>query len=226
VIFTVPGAVERLLTADVAAEIAQTYGDQPVYPDRVLVDSAAEPSLRWPVPARRFPGWPGPVLVLSDENQGVCSWGVPLKMDSRVVVGGDMLEGGRTTVPYAASVQDFIAARRWDRQCLAREPVLMAQAAELDQATLSYLQRRLLEVLGTVGWPGQRQYRFEDEDHDVRVMLWAGASQCDWHVSATSRDPLVAVAAGLIELPSLRQALWSNDEAGTRMLSELRGRRR
>jgi hypothetical protein len=223
--FTVPGAVERLLTADVAAEIARTYGDQPVYPDRVLVDSAAEPSLRWPVPARRFPGWRGPVLVLSDENQGVCSWGVPLNGDSRVVVGGDMLEGGRITVPYAASVQDFIAARRWDRQCLAREPVLMAQAAELDQASLSCLQTRLLQVPGTGGWPGQRQYRFEDEGNDVRVMLWAGAGQCDWHVSAASRDSLMAVAAGLIELPSLRQALWSNDEASTRMLSELRGQR-
>lgn len=134
-----------------------------------------------------------------------------------------MLEGGPSTVPYAASVQDFIAARRWDRQCLAREPVMMAQAAELDQAALSYLQTRLLQVPGTGGWPGQRQYRLEDERNDVQVMLWAGAGQCDWHVSAASRDSLRAVAAGLMELPSLRQALWSNDEASTRMLSELRG---
>jgi hypothetical protein len=74
----VPAAVERLLTADVAREIAETFGDQLVYPQRIVVDSPAGPSLSWPGSSRRFPGWPGPVLVLSDENQGVCSWGVPL----------------------------------------------------------------------------------------------------------------------------------------------------
>jgi hypothetical protein len=49
--------------------------------------------------ARRFPGWPAPVLVLSDENQGVCSWGVPLDGDGRVLVGGDLFDDGQATVP-------------------------------------------------------------------------------------------------------------------------------
>lgn len=62
----VPAAVERLLTADVAEEIAATFGDQPVYPQRIVVDSPAAPSLESPHSARRFPGWPGPVLVLSE----------------------------------------------------------------------------------------------------------------------------------------------------------------
>ena len=39
-----PAAVERLLTADVAGEIARTFGDQPVYPQRILVDDPVEPS--------------------------------------------------------------------------------------------------------------------------------------------------------------------------------------
>jgi hypothetical protein len=116
----VPAAVERLLTAEVAWEIAETFGDQPVYPRRVVVGSPAEPSLRWPGSSRRFPGWPGPVLVLSDENQGVCSWGVPLDGNSgQVVVGGDLLDAGHATVVYAASIEDFIGARRWDHACLA-----------------------------------------------------------------------------------------------------------
>jgi hypothetical protein len=41
----VPAAVELLLTADVAQEIAVTFGDLPVYPQRILVDSPAGPSL-------------------------------------------------------------------------------------------------------------------------------------------------------------------------------------
>jgi hypothetical protein len=79
-VVVVPAAVERLLTADVAVEIAEVFTDTPVYPQRIVVD---RPQTERPGPARRFPGWPGPVLVMSDENQGVCSWGVPLDGDRR-----------------------------------------------------------------------------------------------------------------------------------------------
>ena len=217
----VPAAVERLLTADVAREIAGTFGDQPVYPQRIVVDGPAEPSLGWPGSSRRFPGWPGPVLVLSDENQGVCSWGVPLGGSSgQVLVGGDLLDAGHATVVYATSVEDFIAARRWDHICLASAPVLQAQAAELDQASLGYLRARLAPAVATAGWPGARQYRFEGQD--VRVMLWSLAGQCDWCISASSEASLRAFAAGLLELSDLRSALWSNDDSGARLLGELR----
>lgn len=217
----VPAAVKRLLTADVAREIAATFGDQPVYPQRIVVDSPAGPSPAWPGSSRRFPGWPGPVLVLSDENQGVCSWGVPLRESGgRVLVGGDLLDTGQATVPYAASVKDFIAARRWDHRCLTAAPLLQAQGAELDEASLGYLRARLAPAVATAGWPGPRQYRFEDQE--VRVMLWSYAGQCDWWISASSERSLKAFAAGLLNLPDLRSALWSNDDTGARLLDELR----
>jgi hypothetical protein len=128
VAFDVPAAVGRLLTADVAAEIARTFGDQLVFPQRIVTDSPAGSSPAPPGFSRRFPGWPGPVLVLSDENQGVCSWGVPSGGGGEVVVvGGDLLDAGCATVVYAASVADFIAARRWDHRCLSSGPVLQAQ---------------------------------------------------------------------------------------------------
>lgn len=219
---TVPDSVEQLLTADVADEIAQAYGDQPVFPARIVVDSPSEPSRPGAAPARRFPDWPGSVLVLSDENQGACSWGVPLdSRDPRVLVGGD-LDTGPATVPYAASVADFIAVRRWDRQCATRTPYLLAQAPGLERDQLRYLQERLAPGTETVGWPGPRQYRFEDARHDVRVMLWSGPEQCDWCVSG-SRDALRVFTTGLLALPGLSEALWSNDPDGARVLSELRG---
>jgi hypothetical protein len=217
----VPAEVELLLAGGVAQEITVTFGDLPVYPQRVLVDGPAEPSLSWPPSSRRFPGWPGPVLVLSDENQGVCSWGVPLGgSGDQVVVGGDLLDAGRATVPHAASVKDFIAARRWDHRCLSAAVLLQAQAAELDQASLGYLQARLAPAVATAGWPGARQYRFEDQD--VPVMLWSHAGQCDWWVSASSEGSLRAFAAGLLDLADLRRALWSNDGFSARLLHELR----
>jgi len=209
----VPAAVTRLLTTDVAGEIAATFGDRPLYPARIVVDSPSSPS-------RRFPGWPGPVLVLSDENQGVCSWGVPLGEGStQVLVGGELLDAGRATVRYTASIKDFIEARRWDRACLSG-PLLQAQATELDQASLGYLRQRLAPAVATSGWPGPAQYRFEGQD--VRVMLWSQAGQCDWWISGSNEPALEAFAQGLLSLPDLRSALWSNDDAGAKLLEDLR----
>jgi hypothetical protein len=218
-VVAVPAAVERLLTADVAAEIAVVFTDNPVYPERVVVDrpESARPGL-----GRRFPGWPGPVLVLSDENQGVCSWGAPLDGGrTAVLVGGELLDAGNATVKYADSVEDFIAARRWDRRCLAAGPLLQAQAPGLDQASLGRLQALLSPAVPTAGWPGSRQYRFEGQG--VQVLLWSAAGQCDWCISATAQEPLRAFTAGLLELPGLRDTLWSNDDTGARLLGELLG---
>ncbi len=217
----VPPAVEQLLTADVAQEIAGTFGDNLVYPERIVVDGPEGLSPSGPGSGRRFPGWPGPVLVLSDENQGVCSWGVPLDGGNYpVLVGGDLLDAGHATVTYAGSVADFIAARRWDYQCLRFGPLLIAQAAELDRASLGYLQARLAQAVATTGWPGSRQYRFERRD--VRVMLWSASGQCDWWISASTGPSLKAFAAGLLGLSNLRGALFSNDDTGARVLGQLR----
>jgi hypothetical protein len=196
------------------------FGDQPVYPHRIVVDHPDPAPPGRPGLQRRFPGWPGPVLVLSDENQGVCSWGVPSGGSEQVVVGGDLLEAGHATVPYAASVADFIAARRWDHRCLADGPVLQAQAAALDPASLGYLRARLAPAVATAGWPGPRQYRFGDRD--VRVMLWSQAGQCDWWVSAASPASLRQFAIGLLNLPVLRHTLWTSDEDGEQLLSQAR----
>ena len=216
---TVPPVVEHLLTAAVAVEIAEVFTDGLVYPERIAVDS---PASRRPGRGRRFPGWPGPVLVLSDENQGVCSWGVPLDDGSSpVLVGGELLDAGEATVRYAASVEDFIAARRWDRRCLTAGPLLQAQAPELDQPSLSHLGALLSPAVATAGWPGSRQYRFEGLG--VRVLLWSAAGQCVWWVSAAEEKHLRAFAAGLLDLPGLRGTLWSHDDTGASLLAGLLG---
>jgi hypothetical protein len=162
-------------------------------------------------------------LVLSDENQGVCSWGVPLDGSSgQVLVGGDLLDAGHATVAYAASVQDFISARRWDHACLSSAALVQAQADQLDRASLEYLRSRLAAAVATAGWPGTRQYRFEG--YDVRVMLWSYAGQCDWWISAADELPLRSFLAGLLTLSNLRSTLWSNDDSGARLLHDLRGK--
>jgi hypothetical protein len=66
----VPESVRSAVSADVAREIAMAYTDQVIFPDMVVIDLPEASN-------RRFPGWVGPVLVISVENQGVCAWGVP-----------------------------------------------------------------------------------------------------------------------------------------------------
>jgi len=40
-------------------------------------------------------------------------------------------------------------------------------------------------------------------------------------ISATAEEPLRAFTPALLELPGLRDTLWSNDDAGARLLGEL-----
>ena len=209
----IPAVVTDLITAPVAREIAEPYQDEVVFPDEIVVDDPEDDD-------RMFPDWPAPVLVLAYENQGVVTWGVPLREpDPPVLVGGDMPDGSTATFRYAANVATYVAARRWDRACLA-EPLVQAQAAELDADSLAFLRRILQEVLATTGWPTPHQYRFEGDG--VRVMLWSDSGQCDWWVSATDVTRLERIVRQLLDYSDLLTSFWSSDDAGTAMLQAIR----
>jgi hypothetical protein len=218
-----PAVLAEALTANVAEELAAVFGDQVTFPHRIHVEDPDDPQ-------RYFPGWPTPVLVISHENQGTVSWGVPLGDPSPpVLVGGDLdnpinPDGPEAdssgTVVYAPSVDAFIAARRWDHDCWSREPLVQAQAEVLDDDSLAVLRARFHEGLVTRGWPGHTQYRFEG--HRVKIMLWSGSYQCDWWLSGTDRGALAEVVTDLMDLSDLREALWSNDVDGDALLREIR----
>jgi hypothetical protein len=213
----IPAELSVTLSATVARELAQTYDDQVVYPDRVVVDRPEDPD-------RQFPGWPGEVLVITFENQGVCAWGVPLgHSHPPVLVGGELSDGAdysETTVTYTPSVDEYISVRRWDRDCLSGSPLLQAQAAELDPASIGFLRANFREVHPTHGWPAAEQYRFEGSG--VKIMLWSGKEQCDWWLSAAHAADLESVARQLLGLSDLRTSLWSNDVEGDALLSAIR----
>jgi hypothetical protein len=188
---------------DVAARAAEPYGDQVVFPDQTRIDEVGDPG-------RLFPGWPGPVLVLSVENQGVCAWGV--------LVGGELVGSGEATVRYARSIEEYVAVRAWDSVCLAPVPLVQAQAAPVEAATIERLNRSFSPAIATSGWPGAEQLRFQRRG--VRIMLWSAQDQCDWWISG----PLEEVRSALEEvatLSDLLEALWSNDEQGVMLLSSL-----
>jgi hypothetical protein len=174
-------------------------------------------------PDRRFPGWPAPVLVIADENQGVCSWGVPLGDPNPAVLVGGELSDGEGTVEYAPDVASYVAARWWDGWCLQREPLLQAQAAVLDEKSLAGLRSNFDQRPLTHGWPWHTQYRFERDG--VAILLWSGPDQCDWWLSAADDALLLEVVARPLDLSDLAESLWSNDVAGDALLRQIRGER-
>jgi hypothetical protein len=216
----VPAVLADTLTAGTAEEIAALYGDQVVFPQQIIVDDTDDSH-------RSFPGWPTRVLVIAHENQGVVSWGVPLGDPSPpVLVGGERDDSTNSpgTVVYAPSVEAFIAARRWDRTCWNREPLVQAQAAVLDDISLAVLRTRFHERPATQGWPGHTQYRFEA--NGVKIMLWSGSQQCDWWLSGTDTGTLATIITDLMDISDLRETLWSNDVAGDTLLRQIHGGRR
>lgn len=167
-LFAVPHAVRSLVTDEVAREIAQPYSDQVFFPERVLIDGPDSTD-------RRFPGWPGRVLVIAAENQGVCAWGAPLDGadDPVVLVGGEIRQRTgwvRGTTQYSSNVAEFVAARRWDASCLSQQPLLQAQAIELEAATFRHLRQQFSQKPQTPGWSGHTVHRFERRG--AKVMLW------------------------------------------------------
>jgi len=162
------------------------------------------------------------VLLLAIENQGVCAWGVPLDADDNppVLVGGDLGAGTETTVRYAADVDAYLNARRWDRACLSSGLLIQAQAEPVDPATLAYLRARYDELPSTSGWPGDLTYRFRTGD--VRIMLWAGPEQCDWWMSSPDAAQRAEATAALLPYSDLRSSLWSTDLAGQALVDRAR----
>jgi hypothetical protein len=210
-------SLRLLVTSEVARELASTFGDQVVFPDRIVIDRPGAPD-------RRFPGWPTSVLLLLVENQGVCAWGVPLDdPDPPVLVGGDLAAGvDETTVRHAGSVEGFVAARRWDHECLNQELVIQAQAATLDRQSLELVRGWYEEQPSTTGWPGAVQYRFERDG--LRILLWSSPDQCDWWISSARPEQLPEAVEQLMSLSDLRTSLWSNEPSGEVLLDQIRGK--
>ncbi len=194
-------AAERTLTGDVAQELAGVYGDLFVFPENQRLES--------------FPGCDVDLLLLAYENQHICMWGLALEGPNagRVLVG---LEGsdGATSLVYVESIEEFVAARRWDGDCL-RGPLVQAQGQAIDAASLRWLESRFVEAMPTYGWPCEENRRFEG--HGLKVMIWICEDQTDWYISG-SETALRANLPAIAELSDLSAALWSDDEVGLAVL--------
>lgn len=161
----------------------------------------------------------GRMLQFMVENQGVCTWGIPLDAgdDPAVLVAVDPDFEWRA---HAASFSTFIACQVWDYEKVHSGVLLTAQASELAAVDLELLRRRFREKTTTHGWPTKNIFRFERED--ARVIVWDGDGQADWWISAHSEENIAALAGELWGCGDLCTSLYGVEERGERIVRLLR----
>jgi hypothetical protein len=162
----------------------------------------------------------GRMLQFMLENQGVCTWGIPLDAgdDPPVLVAVDPDFEWRA---HVASFSAFIACQIWDYAKVYTGVLLAAQSTELAPTDLAFLRHRFRQRTTTHGWPTRNTFRFERDD-DARVIVCDGDGQADWWLSARSEETLTALARELSRCADLSTSLYGVDERGERALRALR----
>jgi hypothetical protein len=120
-----------------------------------------------------------PVVVIQEENQGNCRWGVLLDGSEDPPVLAETSTGDGDPVPpkvwqfYSEHFSTFVYTRVWDwsAPCWDRDAChLEARDQPLTPADLAYLQQQFTEAPRTYGWPATTIYRFAGDD--VRLLIW------------------------------------------------------
>lgn len=156
------------------------------------------------------------LLPFMIENQGVCTWALPLDAgdDPHVLVEVD----SGTPPVWETTAGSFSA---W-LSCQVEDAILRdactfaAQAPELDDAGLQMLRCSFAEGQRTYAWPGRVNYRFSNADG--KLLLWNWQGQCDWWISTAPDVSACDVLDKVRSLPGLADALYSLDHRGSTAL--------
>lgn len=173
----VPAALRELLTSKCWPSFLSHFSrcDQPIEVNELLES-------RWP----GYDPTANRILPFMIENQGVCTWAVPLdgSEDPEVMIEVD--SGNPPTWQHASpSFSTWLRCQVLDRRLLDKA-LFAAQAEPLDEPTLAALERAFDEEPRTFAWPGRTQYRFRSTLGEL--LLWAADDQCDWWIAPASVD--------------------------------------
>jgi hypothetical protein len=164
----------------------------------------------------RITPWRG-LLHIAIENQGVCQWAIHLdgSDDPPVLV---YLDGTPGWQLHAEHFSIFTAAQVWD---WSREPALGAQDQPLAERDLAFLQDTLQEAPRTYAWPGNVNYRFQDDTSRILIRD-VPEFQADWYISADSEIALLRLAARIWHCGTLAESMGSFNKQGESVLKQLR----
>jgi hypothetical protein len=169
-----------------------------------------------------------PGLVLITENQALCDWVVALESgeDPPVYVVGNLVDG-HSVMEWAPSVSAFMSAIAWDVALVPGPedvPMIQAQAAQLEPATLDWLRNEFIEGVETRGWPCTTTQRFRRGRQAIE--LWNCPGQCEWTIVAQSLQQLEELVTDLMGISNLNATMWSDEPEGEALLERIRSVRR
>lgn len=161
------------------------------------------------------------LLTFMYENQGVCTWSIPLQAgpDPEVFV-----EVGTMPRPaWSMACESFSAwlRARVDDGLMSQRMTFAAQAPPLSAAMLKALQDAFVEGPRTYVWPGKTNYRFRGSEADI--LLWDAEGQCDWFVAPRS-DATLALRA-IPRINEVADAFYPLTGDGELALAALRTKR-
>ena len=150
------------------------------------------------------------------ENQGVCTWAIPLHEgpDPRVLIEVEWMPGWQLA---CATFSTWLSCRVQDGR-MDERIVYAAQAPPISSEMLAALREVFTEAPRTYGFPGHTTYRLRGDATDL--LLWAAEDQCDWWI-APHGDPAAALRS-IPRVESIASALFSLRPEGEPALKRLR----
>jgi hypothetical protein len=161
------------------------------------------------------------ILPFMIENQGVCTWALPLDEhdDPPVLIEVDT-RGTPEWHRLADSFSTWLECQVWDWAADA-STAFAAQAPGLEEADLAWIRSRFKEGHITYAWPGEKNYRFSNAR--AKLLLWSLEGACDWFISPLPGVALSEVLDELRGISGLMDAIYGVDEEHDAFLKEWKG---
>ncbi|HUE72692.1 MAG TPA: hypothetical protein VMP01_17535 [Pirellulaceae bacterium] len=163
---------------------------------------------------------PEGLLLFMCENQGVCNWAVKLDgtPDPAVVVEVDTAPNA-DWLPCAEHFSIFTYCQIWDHS--SREAGVAAQETELSPNDLAFLKSHFRELPTTNRWPGNANYRFENECG--AILIWDGGDcGADWFAWSRTASGLESLLHSIWHCGELSQTFYEIEGPAAAILKKLR----
>ena len=139
------------------------------------------------------------LVLIMNENQGVCWWGFDLDGGDDPPVYVNFDPPPNQLFRYSTSFSEFTFVRAFDHEGYwDSDRCSMETYRRLTKEDIDSLRERLVEEPQSLGWPGNEVYRFRSDLG--RITIWQGDSQADWTLSGHSPEALSILRTQLAEI--------------------------
>jgi hypothetical protein len=179
----VPAALRALLVTDLWPGFLRDFsnGDEPLSPRKMLSKRSI-----W----KGYDAFAAGLLPFMRENQGVCTWAVPLGSGDDPPVLVEVDSGDPPIWQTAAPTFSLWLRCQVEDHLVLDRALFAAQAKPLRRKDRASLLERFTPGPTTTGWPAREILRLHNDAGDV--LLWNAADQCDWWIAP--RDLSCALA--------------------------------